>query len=911
MRVEHWIHSIPLRIRSLFRRRKVEQELDEELQYHLEQSIETHVARGMSREDARYQSLRDFGGLDQQKEQCRDARGVNLIEHAVMDVRYALRLLAQRPGFTFAVVSVLALGIGANTAIFSVVNTVLLQPLRYPKSDRLVQLMLSSPSWALGQKSDAVSIPQFNAWRAEHGVFERVAAYEGKSTAVNLTDGDRPDQVKALRVSAEYFALFGAAVTPGRAFSGEEDSPGGPRVMVISDGLWRRRFGADQSIVGKTLVVGAESWQVIGVVAPGFDAHVPVDLWLPLRADPNSRNPGHGFRVAALLKEGVTVAAANAQLHAIYERFRQQFPNWFSTAEPTEESFLAEPLADVIVRDARTPLRVLFAAVGLVLLIACANVANLLLARGRQRQRELAIRTALGAGRPRIISQLLTESLLLAFAGGLIGLIVAHMALRSLLLINPGNIPRFSAQGSAVGLDWTAVGFTVLISALTGILFGVLPAFTASRTSTMPLFKDGSLQAGRSSGFKRVYSALVVGEVALAFVLLTGAALLIRSLQVLLKVDPGFSASNVLTMEMSLVGTRFSNTADLADLIREAERRVQTVPGVTAVSATFSLPLEHRFGGPLSVEGRPEDTFGADACFVSHRYFEVFGVPVVRGRGFTEHDDESAPPVVLVNQMLSDGSTGTFQWSAPLVWPGGDALGQQVTMAKTMGPIEDRTRQVIGVVANVRDVSLTTPPQPTIYIPIAQLTDSRTRIETSRSPLAFAIRTSTEPYSLKAAIEQELRIASGGLSVGNVRSMEQIVGASTARNAFNTTVLSVFAGAALLLAVTGMYSVIAFSVRQRTNEIGIRMAVGASPREVRLLVLRQGLWLTSLGVLLGLSGSLMLSDVLRGLLYGVEASDPAILASVAVLLTAVAILAVYVPARSAPRIDPVAALRWE
>jgi predicted permease len=806
---------------------------------------------------------------------------------------------------------VLALGIGANTAIFSVVNAVLLQPLPYPKADRLVQLMLNSPSWALGQKSDAVSIPQFNAWRAEEGVFERVAAYERKSTAVNLTDGDRPDQVKALRVSAEYFALFGAAVRPGRVFSPEEDSPGGARVMVISDGLWRRRFGGNEGIIGKTLVVGAESWEVIGVLAPEFQAHVPVDMWLPLRADPNSRNPGHGVHVAALLSEGVTVAAANAQLNAVYNRFRQQFPSWFSTAEPTEESFLAEPLAEVIVREAQVPLRVLFAAVSLVLLIACANVANLLLARARQRQRELAIRTALGASGQRILSQLLTESLLLAFAGGLIGLIVAHMSLRWLMLINPGNIPRFNVQGSAVGLDWTAVVFTVVISAVTGILFGVLPAFTASRTSIIPLFKEGSPQAGRSSGFKRVYSALVIAEVALAFVLLTGAALLIRSLQVLLKGDPGFSASNILTLEMSLVGTRFSNTAELAELIREAERRLETVPGVTAVSATLSLPLEHRFGGPLSVEGRPEDTFGADACFVSHRYFEVFGVPVVRGRGFTGNDNESAPPVVLVNQMLSNGSTGTFQWSAPLLWPGGDALGQRVTMAKTMGPIEDRTRQVIGVVANVRDVSLATLPQPTIYIPIAQLTDSRTRIETSRSPLAFAIRTSTEPHSLKAAIEQELRIASGGLSVGNVRSMEQIIAASTARSAFNTTLLSIFAGAALMLAVTGMYSVIAFSVRQRTNEIGIRMAVGASPRQVRMLVVRQGLRLISLGVLFGFSGSLMLPDALRGLLYGVEASDPAILASVALLLTGVATMAVYVPARTATRIDPVAALRWE
>jgi predicted permease len=911
MRVEHWLYSLPLRIRSLFRRREVEQELDEELRYHLEQSIESYVGRGMSREDARYAALRDFGGLEQQKEQCRDTRGINLIEHTMYDVRYALRILAQRPGFTLAALSVLALGIGANTAIFSVVNAVLLEPLPHPHADRLVQLMLMSPSWALGQKSDAVSIPQFNAWRAEQGVFQTVAAYERRSTAVNLADGDRSEQVKALRVSSEYFGLFGAAARQGRTFSAEEDRPGGPRIVVISDGLWRRRFGADERIVGTTVLAGTEPWEVIGVLAPEFHAHVPVDLYFPLRADPHSTNPGHSYYVAALLHTGVTLASANAQLHLVYERFRRRFPNWFSTTEPTEESFLAEPLADVLVKDVRPALRVLFAAVSLVLLIACANVANLLLARASQRQRELAIRTALGAGRQRIISQLLTESLLLALAGGAIGLVLAHAGVRSLMLMNAGNIPRVGPQGSAITLDWTVVAFTLVISAGTGILFGVLPAFTASRTSPGAVFKHGNAQAGRTSGYKRVHSVLVVAEVALAFVLLAGAALLIRSFQTLIRVDPGFDARNVLTLEMSLVGTRFSNTATLADLIREAERRVESVPGVMAVAATFSLPLEHRFGGPLSIEGRPDDTFGADACFVSHRYFEVFGVPIVRGRGFTTDDNESAPAVVLVNQMLSDGSTGTFQWSAPLTWPGGDALGQRVTMAKTMGPIEDRTRQIVGVLANVRDASLASPPQPTIYVPIAQLTDSRTRIEASRSPLAFAVRTSTDPHSLRAAIEQELRLASGGLSVGNVRSMEQITAASTARTAFNMTLLSIFAASALVLAVTGVYSVVSFSVRQRTNEIGIRIAIGASPREVRWIVVGQGLRLISVGVVLGFAGSLMISDVVRSLLFGVEASDPAILTLVAVLLTAVAILAVYVPARGATRIDPVAALRWE
>jgi predicted permease len=489
-------------------------------------------------------------------------------------------------------------------------------------------------------------------------------------------------------------------------------------------------------------------------------------------------------------------------------------------------------------------------------------------------------------------------------------LAIGYVGVRWLMSINPGNIPRIGVKGSAVSLDGFVIAFTLAVSVVTGILFGLLPAFTASRTRVSAAFNAGGARSGQSVSNKRTHSALVVTEVALAFVLLVGSALMIRSLHTLLTLDPGFDASDVLTMEMSLTGSRYQTTREVAQLIDEAQRRVEALPNVVALAATFSLPLEHRFGGLLTLEAQPDNTFGADACYVSQKYFEVFGIPILRGRAFQDGDRELSSPVMLINQQMTNNANGSFAWSAPLVWPGGEPIGQRLTMGKNMGPLEDYTREIIGVVGNVRDVRLETPPQPNVYIPISQLKDDRTR-HTSGSPIAWAIRTKTDPWSLLADVERELRTASGGLPVGNIRTMRQVMVASTRRTSFHMTLLSIFACVALILAATGIYSVLAYSVQQRKQEIGIRIALGARPLDVRRMVVQQGLLLATAGVGFGIAGSLLLSGLMKSMLFGVEESDPLVLTTVAILLTAVAVLAVYLPAREATQVNPVVALRWE
>lgn len=914
MRLEHWFYTVPLRWRSLFRRRDVEQELDEELRDHLERKTEEYIAQGLPPEEARYAALRAMDGLEQRKEECRDARGVSLIDNLFQDLRYGLRMLAKTPGFTAVAILTLALGIGANTAIFTVVNTVLLHPLPYPEPDRIVQLMIFSPNWASGKNFNIASVPEFNVWREQKQVFQEIAAYDYPSRAVNLTGSEPPEQVKALHVSADYFPLFGAPLELGRTFSADEDRPGGPRVTVIGNGLWRRRFGGNRGIIGKAILLGGEPHVVIGVLGPAFAPDASADVWLALQADPNSTNHGHYLRVAARLKPGITLEMVKAQLRLAYEQFLRKFPNWLWSEERRRRNFTTEPLRDAVVGDVRPALLVLLGAVSFVLLIACANVANLLLARAIVRRREMAIRAALGARRCRIVSQLLIESVLLSLLGGALGLPAGYIGLHALLGLNPGNIPRIGPQGSAVTLDWQVLTFTLLMSVFTGILFGVLPAFRASRADFGTTLNESGMRSTSSPRQSRGRSILVIAETALALVLLAGAALLIRTFHALRTVDPGFETRNVLTMEMSLAGTRFQTTSAVAQLIRDAERRVEALPGVTALAATYSLPLENPFGGPFTTESRPdpEDTHGTDVSYISRRYFEVLGIPLIRGRMLTDRDTEQAAPVVLINNALAEGLNEKFRWSSPVLWPNGDPLQDRITLFKRRGaPLEDPTRQIIGIVGGVRDTGLSHRPQPLVYIPIMQTSDSMTRIITRNQPLIWTIRTRTEPSSLSTAIQRELRTASGGLPLAHIRPMRQVIVESTARNQFNMILLSIFGGVALVLAAIGVYGLMAYDVRQRTHEIGVRIALGARPRDVRRMVVLEGMRLTIMGILLGVVGSLALTPLMSSLLFGVEASNPVVLTSVAVLLGAVALMATYIPALRATRVDPVLALRWE
>jgi putative ABC transport system permease protein len=822
----------------------------------------------------------------------------NFIEHLIGDMKYAVRMLWRSPAFAATAIAALALGIGANTAIFSVVNAVLLQPLSYPQPDRLVALQRHFPEG----DGAATSIPKFTVWREQREVFQAVAAYDFAGPGINLTGGDRPEQVKGIHASAGYFEVFGAPVELGRTYTPEEDRPGGPHIVVISNGLWRSRFGSDPAIIGKTIALTGEPYEIIGVLGPAFKTDPPSDIWQPLQPDPNSANQGHYLLCAARMRPGITLDQAKAAMKLSAEAFRRKFPG--PLMEP-KESATAVPLRDLVVSDVRTALLILLGAVGFVLLIACANVANLLLARATLRKREIAIRAALGAERRRIVFQLLAESVLLSLIGGLLGLVLGYAGVRALLAASPVNIPRIGEHGSAVVLDWRVLAFTLLVALFTGILFGLVPAFSGSRTDLTVTLKEGSSRAGSSFRQNKARSILVVTEMALALILLVGAALLIRTFATLRSVKPGFDAHKVLTMEMSLSGTRYEKTAGVTEAVREVERRVGTLPGVEAVASTCCLPTTGGIDLPFTIEGQPptDGPYNGDVQWrnVSSQYFQVFRIPLLRGRTFAENDAAGSDLVVVINEVM-----------AKKFWPKDDAVGARVTIAHGLGPeFEEPPRQVVGIVGGTRDGGLDNDPVPVMYVPEPQVVDGITALGSRVLPVNWVIRTKVAPFSMSVDLQRELRVATGGLPVAHIRTMEQVLGESTARSDFNTMLLSIFAGVALLLAAIGIYGLMAYSVQQRTQEIGIRMALGASPERVRKMVVSQGVRLAAIGVVIGVAAALGLSRFMAGLIYGVKTWDPAVFVSVAVLLSAVSWFATYIPAKRASRVDPMVSLRYE
>jgi putative ABC transport system permease protein len=821
------------------------------------------------------------------------------METLLQNLRYAFRTLRNSPGFAAVAILTLALGIGANTAIFSVVNAVLLQPLSYPNPDRLVELELSSPQG----NGDVTSIPKFNVWREQTDVFDSVAAYDFSGPGINLTGGDRPELIKGIHVSADYFRVFGAPVALGRTFTPEEDRPGGPAVVVISNGLWRNRFGGDPAILNRTIDLGQEPYTIIGVIGPTYSGDPKSDIWLPLKPDPNSVDQGHYLRATARLKPGVTLAQAQAAMKHAADEFNRKFPG--SPVMGPGATFTAVPLRDSVIGDVRFGLLLLFGAVGFVLLIACANVANLLMARATIRRREIAIRSALGAGRARLMWQLLTESLLLSLAGGVLGLGLGYVGVRALLAINPSDIPRVGEQGAGVALDWRVLLFTLVAAILTGILFGLLPALSTSRSDISNTLRESGARSGTGLRHNKARAVLVITEMALALVLLVGAALLIRTFGALRGVNPGFDARNVLIMEMSLNGGRFEKAAAVDQLEREGRRRIESLPGVTAAAITCCVPLEGGFGLPFIIEGRPLTNGpyhgGATWLTMSPHYFDAFRIPLVSGRMFTDQDNGAADRVVIINQAL-----------AKEYWPKGDALGARISIGKGVGPeFDEPPRQIIGIVADVREGALSRPPDQIMYVPFAQVNDGIIALNNRIVPVTWVVRTKLQPFSLSADVQRELREASGGLPVAHIRSMQQVVGESTARNDFYMTLLTIFAGVALLLAAIGVYGLMAYSVQQRTQEIGVRMALGASPQQVRRMVVIQGMQLALVGVVIGVGSALGLTRLMSSLLYGVKPWDPITIVLVAVLLSGVTLLATYLPARRASRVDPMVALRYE
>jgi putative ABC transport system permease protein len=813
----------------------------------------------------------------------------------IQDVKHSVRVLLSAPSFTATAIVAIALGLGANTAIFSVVNSVLLRPLPFPEPDRIVLLMNSTQRGTF----PGSSVPKYNVWRTQTATLQDVAAYDGGGPGINIGGGERPEQAKGIHVSHEFFRLFGVPVTLGRPFTAEEDRPGGGRVVLISDGLWSRRFGKDPAITGRTIILGGEPYTIIGVVGSGFDFNPTPDLLLPFQADPNSTQQAHFFQTAARLKDGVSLEQARESLKSTAAEFRSRFPQQLGPNDGFSVGFLQENM----VRNVRPALLVLLGAVGFVLLMACVNVANLLLARASVRARELAIRAAIGAGRWRIVRQLLTESVLLAVAGGIVGLALGAAGVRGLLALNPGGLPRIGEDGSGISLDWRVFAFAAVAAILTGVIFGVFPALQASRVDLSSTFKD-STGRGTSRSQNRIRSALVIVELTLAIVLLAGAGLLIRTFAALQSVDPGFEARGVLTLETSLTGSKFETAAGIEGLTRRAIEKIEALPGIESAAASSYLPLEGGLGLPFAIAGRPRTEGPADGgagwAYVTPRFFEVFKVKLVRGRAFTERDGAGNPGVVIVNEAFA---RRFFEKQNP--------LEQRLTIGPGMGPaFAEGAREVVGVVADARDGGLNSDPQPQMFVPMAQVRDSVLALNNRFMPLTWVVRTRQNPL-MSAQPLQQIFNEVADLPAARARAMDQVVSQSIARNRFNTLLLAIFAGLAIFLAAVGLYGLMSYMVEQRTVEFGIRMALGADQPSLRNLVLKQAMQLALAGTALGCVAAYFMTSFLSTMLYGVTARDPLAFIGAALLLTAVMLFASYWPARRAFGIDPLVAIRQQ
>ncbi len=823
------------------------------------------------------------------------------MESVLADIRQSFRLMRKNPTFAAVAIAALALGIGANTSIFSVVDKVLLQPLPYPQPDRLMKLGRKYPQG----EGYSNSIPKYMTWR-HNNVFSAMAIYDQGSLGLNLTSGDRPQQIKGEHISADYFKVFGVAPAIGRSFTASEDLPNGPQAVVLSDHLWKSRFGADPHILGKTISLNGVSYPIVGVMPADFAANPPADVWLPLQADPNSTNQGHYLAVAARLAPGVPLQQARAAMKLAGERFRRLNPKWMDK----NESVAVMPMREAIVGNVKPALLILLGAVALVLLIACSNVANLLLARAAARRRELAIRAAVGASRSRVIRQLLTESVILAGLGGLLGFLLGAWGVRSLLLLVPGNIPRLTdpdqAQTLFSVLDWRVALFTIGVSFLTGILFGLWPALQISNPDLAATLKEASGRSATGRKQNRVRKLLVAGEMALALVLLVSAVLLIKTFAALSSVNPGIDPHHVLTMETSLAGPRYTTTKNVDTFVTQVIRRIESIPGVEAAATATVLPATNEIDLPFNILGKPPKAgqdFNGDEQWraVSPHYFAVFKIPLLRGRLLNERDLNNSAKVVLINRAM-----------AHRYWPNENPVGQVIVIGKGLGPqFNDDPRQIVGIVADVHETGLADKDSGVMYLPESQQPEGMTQLANSVLPLSWAVRSNLDTRTLRAAVQKEIQAVDGQMPLGKVQTMQQILSDGAARQDFNMLLLSIFAGIALVLAAIGIYGLMSYSVEQQTQEVGIRMALGAGRSQVLKLIVKQGMTPACLGVVAGIGIALGATRLLSTLLFGVKATDPLSFTIVALVLASVALLATYIPARRAMRVDPVTALRQE
>jgi putative ABC transport system permease protein len=802
------------------------------------------------------------------------------------DLRHGARLLARTPGFTIVAVAALAIGIGANTAVFSVANTLLIEPLPYRDAERLA--VIWEHNIPRDRKNNVVSPGNFLHWREMQRSFEDLAGISGSvglNFKVTLTGGGEPEEVPLQLVTASFFPVLGVAPAHGRPFTEEEDKPGA-RVAVISDRLWKRRFGGDRGLLQRSITIDGNAYTVVGIMAPGFSyLDKSVDLWLPIGFSAQARTPrGRWMNVAGRLKPGVTFEQAGQDMMRVHAELARMFPD-FNTGWTAR----VVPLREELTGDVKPALLILLAAVAFVLLIACANVANLLLARATSRHRELAVRAALGAGRGRIVRQLLAESLVLAAAGGAGGLLLAWWALNLLRAVVAEKLPIHRLE--AVQIDGTALAFTLLASIACGLLFGLVPALTASGSALTDALKEGG-RSGSAARGGRTRSVLVVAEVALSLVLLVGAGLLIRSFVHLLNTDPGFTPERTITMDVSLPGSRYGEAPRRVEFFRRVIERASVLPGVQSAGAVSFLPLAG-LGAATSyvVVGQPAPPRGeepvCDVRVATNGYFQALGIPLLKGRWFDEDDPNDAKDKVIINEAM-----------ARRHWPNEDPIGKRINISWN----DRRDDVIIGVVGDVRDAGLEAAPRAMNYWPHARFPYGQ---------MTLTIRTAGDPAAIVNSVRAIVHDQDPQIAVADIRTMDQVVSDSVAERRLTMLLLAVFASAALVLAAVGIYGVIAYSVTQRTQEIGIRMALGAQHSHVLRMVVGQAMLLAAGGIALGAAGAFALTRLMANLLYEVQPADPVTFAAVAAMLATVALAASLLPGRRATRVDPVIALRAE
>ncbi|HEX8879282.1 MAG TPA: ABC transporter permease [Candidatus Acidoferrum sp.] len=877
------------RLLAFFRSSPLDRDLDDEMAAHLELAIEEHLERGLAPAEARRQALLRFGGAQQAKERHRDARGLPFLDTLFQDLRFASRMLGKSPGFTSVAVLTLTLGIGANTAIFSVVYAVLLKSLPYPQADRLVMVYENVHLPTYQNDRNEVSPGNLSDWTRQNSVFRNLAAYSNRS--FNLTGTGEPLRVEGELVSANFFSTLEVEPRLGRGFAPEEDRPGAPHVVVMSGGLWRSQFASDPQILGKKLLLDGESYEVIGVMPSRF--HFPDlddQLWVPLAMTPGDReNRGsHYLDVFARLKHGVTVSQAQAEMSRIAKHLTELYPD-----SNTGQTVSIVPLQEDLAGPVRPTLLVLWGAVGVVLLIVCANVANLLLARASGRQREVAVRLALGASRPRLFRQLLTESTLLALFGCAFGLLLARWGVSALKLLAASHLPR----ADEFSLDTSVLLFSVVTAIFVGLISGLAPAFQAGCESVHETLKSGSRESAPGSRLG-VRNLLVIVETALGVIVVIGAGLLLRSFLGIEHRPLGFQPQGVLSFRVIPRGQKYSEPSERAAFYQQAIERLAAFPGVQSAAAITFIPLTFARGSKgFSIEGRPPSAPGqipmAGYDVVTPGYFATMRIPLSQGRDFLWSDTAETQPIIIINEAM-----------ARTYWPEENPLGKRIRQG---GP-DDRQRPwltIAGIVGDIREFDPLTAQRPTMYFPVTQFADPGGILRD------WVVRSARDPLTVASSVRAAVWSVDKDLPVTRVRTMEEVWSLSMASERLNLLLFALFASLALVLATVGIYGVTACNLAERTREIGIRVALGARSNDVAKLVLAQGFRLAALGLLLGVTAAFALTRLMASMIYGVSSTDATTFFTVALLFGAVALAACYIPARRALRVDPMVALRYE